>query len=759
MSSGPPLVFAAKDGLGNRLRSLVGFRALAELIQVPMWLYWGRNGACDADFTELFETTGWEDVRLIDAKEADACKASDPDRYHYSSVWFTEIWKQHAQALSTREHFIRSAVRHLHSLTPRRELQDCVDTFSQSKDLAHCTGMHIRMTDNVHAYDWWIKNDPDFVPAKISRLEGFKTEIAHLTAAGRRAFVCTDNEAVAEELRREYPTLIMYRKAFDDQGFLQHARTHYGAPGLFSRVGERIRSTLGIQVPTTWRTTTVTDALVEMLLLARCQRVISTYYSSFGQVSALMGGIPLDRMEGMEAVANEFVREIEEVSECGKQSPLSGDNRSSSSGLTEDTAQKRGMSVAKSGKLGEAVNLHRADGIGQIRSRVMVVSPYAHGGGHYSVFARDLSVGFAMNGVAVTLLHPQAMEENPDFFGVTVARICLSETLSDLPSWLRKLWSSLQPPEQCMLWLIMKVPAADWDLVYWTDLAPGNQRKLWPLSLARMAGMYRHHTAFSEHHPFQWRSPVSSMLHRLLPLDRLRLGNFNMFVHSETLLEQIRKVMRSDKSGRYIPWGLWPLPASDADRQLARQQLGIPATARMLLVFGWQAVYRKNLDALARVARQFEAMTNLTLLFVGKHKDSEPHPFKDAVFNADVRFDEGFISEEKVGQYFAACDGVWANYRSFQGASGVLLQAVSYGRLAICQATGEIGSLCRQHDLGLIVASEGEQDLKDILDRFISLSPDEQERYEENASATESGFSWQRITQSILEEVQHARGN
>lgn len=36
------LVFSAKDGLGNRLRALAGFRALADFQQVPMLLHCER---------------------------------------------------------------------------------------------------------------------------------------------------------------------------------------------------------------------------------------------------------------------------------------------------------------------------------------------------------------------------------------------------------------------------------------------------------------------------------------------------------------------------------------------------------------------------------------------------------------------------------------------------------------------------------------------------------------------------------------------
>ncbi len=311
MHADDALVFSAKDGLGNRLRALVGFRALADFQQVPMLLHWPRDGACNAEFTDLFESTGWEDVRLIDAEEAAECKTSRPGRFHYSSVWFTEIWQQHGQALCTREQFSRVAVKYLRALRPRQALQARIDTFARSNDLAQCVGMHIRMTDNMHAYDWWIKNDPDFVPEKISRFEGFQAAIGNSSAQGERVFVCTDNAEIAQQLAAGFSNLVLYRKDFDQRGFNQHVHTHYGTQDRLSRFVGHIKQALGKRPPESWRTTEVADALVEMLLLARCQCVIGTYYSSFSQVAALIGGVPLFRMEGDTAIENPYIRELQ----------------------------------------------------------------------------------------------------------------------------------------------------------------------------------------------------------------------------------------------------------------------------------------------------------------------------------------------------------------------------------------------------------------------------------------------------------------
>jgi hypothetical protein len=46
------------------------------------------------------------------------------------------------------------------------------------------------------------------------------------------------------------------------------------------------------------RTTAIDDALVDLYLLSRCRRVVATYWSSFGEMAAYVGGIPCSVMLG-----------------------------------------------------------------------------------------------------------------------------------------------------------------------------------------------------------------------------------------------------------------------------------------------------------------------------------------------------------------------------------------------------------------------------------------------------------------------------
>lgn len=308
-----PRVFSAKDGLGNRLRALVGCRALACLEQVPLYVHWESDGPCAARFDELFAPTNWENVRFIDAEEAARFQSSNPDRFHHTSAWFTDIWEQHGQHLATREEFCRIAVSYLRSLRPQISLQTRIDEFTQKYNLASCIGIHIRMTDNVYSYEWWTQNDPDFRTEKVSQLDGFITLIEQFEKCGEGVLLTTDNADVAKLLCARYTNVFTYQKDYDNRGFIHHVSIKYSQPSGLTQLFKRIISLLKRPDPVTWRTTGVDDALIDLWLLSRCRRIVGSYYSSFSQVSAILGNVPLDRMEGIMSVENTFIRKLMEL--------------------------------------------------------------------------------------------------------------------------------------------------------------------------------------------------------------------------------------------------------------------------------------------------------------------------------------------------------------------------------------------------------------------------------------------------------------
>lgn len=383
-------------------------------------------------------------------------------------------------------------------------------------------------------------------------------------------------------------------------------------------------------------------------------------------------------------------------------------------------------------------------------AHVLVMAPFLHRPGHTATFPFDLAAGFAANGAGVTLVCPFAPQVTSEH---SIKPRVIDQELDHTPTWVQFAWRHLRhrPILLCLLWLIHYTRSQTPDLVYWTDMEPGNQRALWPLSLARLLGLVRHRLAFSEHHRFAWES---HRLARLLRLDRLRLRGIEMFVHSRDLLHWTRQVMAWPAAGRYLPWGVWPDPASADDRAAARAALDLAEHARVLLVFGIQSFYRKEIDTLAAALSDLPLTKPLVVLFVGRRACTQPHPFDDPRLvskpNLSVRRIEDFVAADQVKTYFAAADGVWAFYGVFIGASGVLLQSLGYGRLPIASDAGEIGGLCREHGSGLLAPVKDMEGLRATLQHFVNMADAEQQAHEAAARIAAEQLSWREIAGTIL---------
>lgn len=383
------------------------------------------------------------------------------------------------------------------------------------------------------------------------------------------------------------------------------------------------------------------------------------------------------------------------------------------------------------------------------RPRVLVVAPFTHQNGHFVTFPRDVACGLTAAGCEVTLLHARPFRTELDWFGHDIRRICLKDGVEAAPRLWREIWHRLAdyPSTQCLAWLIWKVRHADHDLVLWTDFQA--QVNVWPLQLARWLGLYRGRTVFFEHHPpFQVPAPAWGWLPNP---ERLRLFGLTMAVASQALEQRWRARVGAGPRIAYQPYGVWPAHAKDLDRQRARSRLGIAPGACVLLVFGVQASRRKHLDTLRRALNGHVPVKPLVLLFTGKCLDPDPHPFAGwSAPGIDVRIDDDFVIEPEVTNQFAAADVVWALYRDFPGASGILLQSMGFGRIAITTDFGEMGALCRVHGLGFVVPDPSELTVREVLTRAAELSSTAQCEWEGKIHAVAERYSWPVVMRRLM---------
>ncbi len=377
-----------------------------------------------------------------------------------------------------------------------------------------------------------------------------------------------------------------------------------------------------------------------------------------------------------------------------------------------------------------------------------------------SLFRAISTCALAQLGIEVTLLYPRPFRIPLDQHGVSIQHICLLDQLSEAPRWWRELWSRLasRPSNLCLAWIIWRVKKADFDHLLWTDFQ--DPQNLWPVACARLLGLYPFSSAYVEHHPPDPVPGFKGRLRSLLRLDRIRLAGMGLITFSAALLQTIRQHHGVADLGRYVPWGVWPDVLSEQDRVAARQALGIESAARVLLVFGVQAVQRKHLDTLAEALRADDFEQPLVVLFVGARVSNQNHPFdcwSCAQHKLKLLFDNEFVPESQVRNYFAAADGVWACYRDFSGASGVLLQAMGYGRMVLSSTDGEIGALTRQSAAGILVDASSALQMRQSIMEFVGLTVQQQRDFEAASRQQAERQAWPRAAAEIVSWLESRR--
>ncbi len=256
------LTIAAQGGLCNRLRVLLGALALSEECQVPTRLVWHPDWQCEAYFDELFEPVESRWLRVVTGSFFDRpsshkelylpqwlrvpfyrkqIKLFHPERHGVLS----EIVKQYKKVYINTGFYIHPySTAHIQRLRPIPELQSQIDA-TVARFPKNIIGVHVRRRDNTWSKD--VSTDAAFIKA----MEQYPDATF---------YIATDDEEVKWRLR----------EAFKERTLTQE--TDGRRDNAFS----------------------IGDAVVDLFCLAHTKRVIGSYWSSFSDMAAEIGNIPLE---------------------------------------------------------------------------------------------------------------------------------------------------------------------------------------------------------------------------------------------------------------------------------------------------------------------------------------------------------------------------------------------------------------------------------------------------------------------------------
>lgn len=294
------LVIRASGGLSNRLQAAIAGVAYCLLTGRALCVDW-RDGIYSDDFTNVFPrwftllglaSASCEEVqtRARDGlhppfwhewlSEAIAVEYLFPGNDHMlaqsvaeSSLNFTDLTLAHpvvagwgwdlGPALQLapllRAHLPRFAeepdqniVRRLlvEHIVPTADLAAEADTFASAHFDADTVGVHIRHTDMQSPLDRMLRT------------------LAEVADGGRSIFLTTDNRHVEKLVRKLFPRVITREKIYQGDDIPLHCHV----PGISNERKGR-------------------EALLDMLLLARCQHIIHYRRSSFARIPILLSGL------------------------------------------------------------------------------------------------------------------------------------------------------------------------------------------------------------------------------------------------------------------------------------------------------------------------------------------------------------------------------------------------------------------------------------------------------------------------------------
>jgi hypothetical protein len=287
-------VYVARfSGLANRLRAIVGYKALCNLLGAKFYLCWSRHPSCNIEYQGILDDL---DTYLISEADLGLLQRSSENLIITKSTWFDDIWLKFGRNHISYPDYLDEIKRELHNIRFTTSIIREADIFKSQINLSDMIGFHIRYTDNILEYQQWArKSVGNFDINKISALEGFENIIAQ-SRQDIKFYLATDNQGILMKFIEKYYNRIYY-----------FAKDYIFANDPLECISKTIHDEIIITKTSKKRTTSIPSAAIEMLLLGNCKAIVGTYYSSFGKFSAIRSDTPYSEVNGKTCVHDPLI--------------------------------------------------------------------------------------------------------------------------------------------------------------------------------------------------------------------------------------------------------------------------------------------------------------------------------------------------------------------------------------------------------------------------------------------------------------------
>lgn len=242
--------------------------------------------------------------------------------------------------------------------------------------------------------------------------------------------------------------------------------------------------------------------------------------------------------------------------------------------------------------------------------------------------------------------------------------------------------------------------------------------------------------------------------HERFPLDRvltkLVLNQADYFLlHSESDVGDLRTI-RPDAQYRLNPHPSYNVfKIRDITKRQAREELLLSAEEKVLLFFGFVREYKGLkylIAAMPEVRRQLGRVRLIVAGSFGSDRVSYLHMIDEYEVNDCIEVVDGYIADNEVEKYFAACDIVVLPYESATQ-SGIVQIAYGFEKPVIVTNVGGLPDVVADGQTGYIVERGNSKQLADAIVRYYKDGMEK--RFAEQVRKEADRFSWDRLVEKI----------
>lgn len=245
--------------------------------------------------------------------------------------------------------------------------------------------------------------------------------------------------------------------------------------------------------------------------------------------------------------------------------------------------------------------------------------------------------------------------------------------------------------------------------------------------------------------------------HERFPMDRLlskwtlQKGNY-FIVQSKQDAEDLCSIIENPVYERTVHPTYNAFKFQNMSKGEARELLGINATEKILLFFGFVREYKGLKHLIKAMPDIVQKLPDTRLLIVGdfgSDKSEYMQLIEQSRIKDAVQIYDGYIPDREVEKYFAACDLVVLPYESATQ-SGIVQIAYGFEKPVIATNVGGLPDVVTDGKTGYLVKAQNPQKLGEAVVRFFQEGREHE--FSENVKAEAYRFSWERMVE-VVEKI------